>query len=74
MNLGSKRSAIRELFEYGKQRAAEVGPENVFDFSIGNPASALHCVNETAIKLLNEMDSVFFTAIQARREMPVSAR
>ena len=28
--LGSQRSAIRELFEYGKQRAAVVGAENVF--------------------------------------------
>ena len=36
VDLGNKRSVIRELFEYGKQRAAEVGPENVFDFSIGN--------------------------------------
>ena len=34
--LGTQRSVIRELFEYGKQRAAEVGAENVFDFSIGN--------------------------------------
>lgn len=57
--LGTQRSVIRELFEYGKQRAAEVGPENVFDFSIGNPSvPAPDCVNETAIKLLNEMDSV----------------
>ena len=32
--LGTQRSVIRELFEYGKQRAAEVGAENVFDFSI----------------------------------------
>ena len=31
--LGSKRSAIRELFEYGKKRAAEIGAENVYDFS-----------------------------------------
>lgn len=36
--LGSKRSTIRELFEYGNQRAAVVGRENVFDFSIGNPS------------------------------------
>ena len=35
--LGSKRSAIRELFEYGKMRAMEVGAENVYDFSLGNP-------------------------------------
>lgn len=36
--LGSKRSVIREIFEYGKKRAAEIGEENVFDFSIGNPS------------------------------------
>ena len=29
--LGSQRSAIRELFEYGKQRAAVVGAENVLE-------------------------------------------
>ena len=37
MDLGSRRSTIRELFEYGNSRAAIVGRENVFDFSIGNP-------------------------------------
>ncbi len=36
--LGSARSAIRELFEYGKKQAAKVGAENVFDFSLGNPS------------------------------------
>ena len=36
--LGTQRSVIRELFEFGKMRAAEIGPENVFDFSIGNPS------------------------------------
>ena len=29
--LGTARSAIRELFEYGKLRAAQVGAENVLD-------------------------------------------
>ena len=36
--LGSKRSIIREIFEYCKTRAQEIGSENVFDFSIGNPS------------------------------------
>lgn len=36
--LGTARSVIRELFEYGKARAREVGPDQVFDFSIGNPS------------------------------------
>ncbi len=36
--LGSNRSVIRELFEYGRQRANIVGEENVFDYSLGNPS------------------------------------
>ena len=35
--LGSAPSAIRELFQYGLGRKAEIGPENVYDFSLGNP-------------------------------------
>lgn len=51
--LGTARSVIRELFEYGKLRAAEIGAENVFDFSIGNPSvPAPAAVNETAVRLL----------------------
>ena len=38
VRLGQVRSGIRELFEYGKKRKAEIGEENVFDFSIGNPS------------------------------------
>jgi len=38
LRLGTSRSVIRELFEYGNQRAAMVGRENVFDFSLGNPS------------------------------------
>lgn len=36
--LGSEPSAIRELFAYGQARKAEIGEDNVFDFSIGNPS------------------------------------
>ena len=36
VTLGTKKSVIREIFEYSKKRAAEIGSENVFDFSIGN--------------------------------------
>lgn len=35
---GQNSSVIRELFEFGKQRKAVVGDDNVFDFSIGNPS------------------------------------
>ena len=59
LNLGTARSAIRELFEYGKQRAAVVGAENVFDFSIGNPSVPPPAVlNETAQELLLHEDPV----------------
>lgn len=57
--LGSKRSAIRELFEYGKQRAAIVGAENIYDFSLGNPTvPAPACVDETIRQLTEEMDCI----------------
>lgn len=36
--LGKKSSVIREIFEYGNRRRAEIGAENVFDFSLGNPS------------------------------------
>ena len=39
LELGSRRSTIRELFEYGKMLKAERGEENVCDFSLGNPST-----------------------------------
>ena len=36
--LGSKRSIIREIFEYSKVRAQEIGADKVYDFSLGNPS------------------------------------
>lgn len=38
LSYGRRKSAIRELFEYGKLKAAEIGAEKVFDFGIGNPS------------------------------------
>lgn len=35
--LGQK-SVIREIFAYGSERAKEIGYENVFDYSLGNPS------------------------------------
>lgn len=54
MGLGKKSSAIRELFEYGNKRKAEIGNDNVFDFSIGNPSiPAPETVTETMLNLLS---------------------
>lgn len=50
--LGSHRSVIRDLFEFGKKRAAEVGADKVYDFSLGNPnVPAPDGVKEAAEKL-----------------------
>ena len=55
LGLGTARSVIRELFEYGNQRKAIVGAENVFDFSLGNPSvPAPKEVNEAIIRILQE--------------------
>ena len=57
--LGSRRSVIREIFEYAKKRSAEIGPENVFDFSLGNPnVPAPAKVEETIRGLLDTCDPV----------------
>ena len=57
--LGANRSCIRDLFEYGCQRAAIVGRENVYDYSLGNPSiPAPEAVNETIREILSDTDSL----------------
>ena len=57
--LGKKRSVIREIFEYAKLRRAEIGAENVFDFSIGNPSVPTpKRVSDTMSRLIKEKDPV----------------
>ena len=59
MGLGKKRSVIREIFEYGNKRRQEIGKENVFDFSLGNPSNpAPETVKEAMLSLLNEKDPI----------------
>lgn len=59
LELSKQPSVIRDIFEFGMKRAKEVGAENVFDFSIGNPSvPAPKEVDETALKMLKEIDSV----------------
>lgn len=54
--LGAKSSVIREIFEYGKKRAEEIGKENVFDYSLGNPSvPAPEILNETIRELTETM-------------------
>ena len=57
--LGSNRSCIRDLFEYGCARAAIVGRENVFDYSLGNPSIPAPKEVDQAIRdILNDTDSL----------------
>ena len=57
--LGANRSCIRDLFEYGRARAAVVGEENVFDFTLGNPSIPSPAeVNETICRILKDTDSL----------------
>lgn len=55
LQLGTNPSAIRDLFEYGNKRKAEIGADKVFDFSLGNPSvAAPDCVKEAIQQLLEE--------------------
>ena len=57
--LGANRSCIRDLFEYGRARAAIVGTENVYDYSLGNPSiPAPDYVNQAIRDVLAEQDSL----------------
>ena len=57
LQLGRVRSAIRELFEFGRKRAAVVGGENVYDFSLGNPSvPPPKRLTDEMVRLLSESD------------------
>ncbi len=57
--LGTNRSVIRDLFEYGNKRKAQIGAENVFDFSLGNPnVPAPESVKEVLADLIQKEDPV----------------
>lgn len=59
VGLGSRRSVIREIFEYGKKRKAEIGEESVFDFSLGNPSVPTPAAVTAALeRIIKETDPV----------------
>lgn len=70
--LGSVRSVIRELFEYGRKRKAEIGEENVFDFSLGNPSiPAPQKVTDTLRALLSQDPVSLHGYTSAQGALPV---
>ena len=57
--LGNKRSIIREIFEYCKTRATEIGADKVFDFSIGNPSvEPPKEISQAIVELINNSSPV----------------
>ena len=63
--LGTAPSVIRELFAYGLEQAKTVGPENVFDYSLGNPSIPAPAQGQPSpfTDILNDTDSIKVHAI-----------
>lgn len=56
-SLGDAPNKIREIFAYGLERKAQIGAENVFDLSIGNPSVPTpRIVDETIARIADESD------------------
>lgn len=59
VKLGKVRSVIRELFEYGNARKAQIGEDRVFDFSLGNPSVPPPAeLKKVMLDLINNSDPV----------------
>lgn len=55
----SKKSVIRELSEYAVARGKEIGYENVFDYTLGNPSVPVpQSFNDSIIRLTHEKSSM----------------
>ena len=59
IDMCGQKSVIRELFAYGSERAKEIGYENVFDYSLGNPSVPVpETFTQEMIRLLQESNPV----------------
>ena len=68
--LGSKRSVIRELFEFGKAKAQKDGKDSVFDFSLGNPnVPSPKCVDEAILSCSKDKDAHAYTSAQGSQSV-----
>ena len=61
--LGANRSAIRDLFEYGKMRAAIVGAENVLDFSFHREYVVKFCCKSIKFISIGKADGYKILAV-----------
>ena len=70
--LGLSGCVIREIAAYSQVRKAEIGDENVFDFSIGNPSIPTPAVvQQTMENLLTQSDPVVIHGYTAAAGDPV---
>lgn len=71
VEMSKQKSIIREIYEFGMQRAKEVGRENVFDFSIGNPnVPAPEVIKGVAIDILQKEDPVITHSYPSNAGLP----
>ena len=57
--MGAAPNKIRQIFEYGRQQAKLLGPDKVYDFSLGNPSiPAPEKVNRSIHQLLDTESSI----------------
>ncbi len=64
-------SAVREMFEEGKRLKSLYGPENVYDFSIGNPYfPAPESVKTAILEILDTMDPLEIHGYMANDGFP----
>ena len=57
LRLGQQSSVIRAISEYGAKRKKEIGEENVFDFSLGNPSiPAPPAIGKAIVELAQQED------------------
>lgn len=70
LTLGSKRSVIRELYEFGKLKAEKYGAQNVFDFSLGNPnVPSPQCIEDALLQCAKEKDVHAYTSAQGDKNV-----
>lgn len=71
VEMSQEKSIIREIYEYGMKKAQEVGRENVFDFSIGNPnVPAPDVLKDVAIDILQNQDPVITHSYPSNAGLP----
>ncbi len=64
-------SVVRAMFEEGKRMAEEFGPENVFDFSVGNPSvPAPEEVKEAIIDIIQNDDPLYVHGYMSNAGFP----